>query len=847
MSGPKWGIAGAALLLIGAAWLFRSAGHEPRVPRPVVPEASPPEQESEHAASLEEVGAAEGARAEFAPVPAEDGSGATLEIRVLAGPSRAPVARAEVFVLDRTMPRPPNARDPILVDSEIEGLGRRSVTDQEGRVRVAPPTGPGVVIARSGAGFATLEIDAGEPGPVVLVLEPDPPVRVLVVERGGKPVAGVPVALGELVWQSEPVRAITSEDGTAELHPREHRKTLTEGRAYVGLSLPLMAGESVRVPVDLERPPPQPIVLVLPETGSLAVTLLDEHAEPFRKPARIWIEAAPREPAAAKVQVRPSAIADAHDGRLSFERVGLGLELHIRAQPLEREESSLTVPGPETPGQRVEVRLEVGRAVPVLLGRILDPDRRPIAAARLELDARFGGPGMGVTTATDAAGRFRCGFDATDFEPQEATELVLVARQPRGEAYHGRILRPRFGDGETDLGDVALARSPLVARGTVVDEEEQPVRRASVTFLRDATPGPGYSGTRLEEVQTDALGRFEWRAQVEGDSIGVRVAADGFAGPDTQVVPAGTDGLRFVLVRGGWLAGRVLFTLSLWPSFELWREGELVNTPFSTGGFGQPGRFRLGPLSAGTYSLACSYPWSTERSWIDGLVVVAGSESTDPRLDPLDLRTFLPTVALTIVDREGASVPDPVILLPGASSGGLESAHPGRDGERWLVQGSPLPLRIRVEAPGFRTQELAAVDSDRRVVLERGIPVRLEFVGDLPALPAGWELRGQLMRQAFGASADGPARRTRLRETSFALTDGKAELWLAEPSGYLFTFLVSQDSRMRNSSFWDEPQPVVEIRDDGTLQAFELRAPSEETVREMLAYVAKEDARPVFR
>jgi hypothetical protein len=119
--------------------------------------------------------------------------------------------------------------------------------------------------------------------------------------------------------------------------------------------------------------------------------------------------------------------------------------------------------------------------------------------------------------------------------------------------------------------------------------------------------------------------------------------------------------------------------------------------------------------------------------------------------------------------------------------------------------------------------------------------VRLELVGSLPELPEGWELRGQLMRQSFGAPAPGADRPTWLREQSFALTDGNAELWLAEPGGYLFAFLVTRENRTSRSTFWDEPQPALEIRDDGTLQAFELRAPSTETVQEIRAYVAEEE------
>jgi hypothetical protein len=797
-------------------------------------------QEIRPAPSVEEVALGEISRSAVDSSTPPDGAGEALEILVVEGAARSPVVRAEVFVVEASMPGPWRSYAAFLTDSELESLGRRSETDRDGRTNVAPPAGPAAVAARSAAGFAWTEIDPGQPGPVVLALEPDPPVAVRVVDPRGVPVAGASVALRCPLFAGVLVRATTGVDGNARLHPRAYRKLLLERGARVGLSAPMLLAERVEVPVDLELLPPQPILLVSPETGSVEVTVVDERGEPWRGEARVWMERSAT--AAGSTDWSPRAAQqEITDGHAFFEQVGLGLELRVGANPRERKESSVTVPGPTNPGQRVGVRLEVGGAVPVLVGRILDPARKPIAGAELKLDARFGNGGMGVACATDSGGRFRQAFDASGFEISEASDLRLVARRPGGEAYHGSIAQPRLRVGENDLGDVVLARSSVVASGIVVDEDGEPVRRASVSFLRDAIPGPGYWGTRLEEVLTDALGRFEWRAQVEVDAIGVRVSAQGLAGPDTQVVPVGTDGLLFVLTRGGWIAGRVLFTPQLWPSLEVWREGEQVIAPFSTGWTRDRGEFRLGPLPAGTYSLACGYPWTAERAWIDGIVVEAGLEGTDPRLDPLDLRAFLPTVALTILDREGRSVPDPVILLQDSRSGELVSAHPGRDGERWLVQGAPLPLRIRVEAAGFRAQELDGVDSDRTVVLQRGIPVRLELVGSLPELPEGWELRGQLMRQSFGAPAPGADRPTWLREQSFALTDGNAELWLAEPGGYLFAFLVTRENRTSRSTFWDEPQPALEIRDDGTLQAFELRAPSTETVQEIRAYVAEEE------
>jgi len=76
-----------------------------------------------------------------------------------------------------------------------------------------------------------------------------------------------------------------------------------------------------------------------------------------------------------------------------------------------------------------------------------------------------------------------------------------------------------------------------------------------------------------------------------------------------------------------------------------------------------------------------------------------------------------------------------------------------------------------------------------------------------------------------------------------SLAEGGARFWLAEPGSYLFTFAVVRDESPMwiRTSFWDEPQTVLEVRDDGTLQSFEVRAPSAATAQEIRDHVAEQD------
>jgi len=362
------------------------------------------------------------------------------------------------------------------------------------------------------------------------------------------------------------------------------------------------------------------------------------------------------------------------------------------------------------------------------------------------------------------------------------------------------------------------------------------VQNAEVRFLRDRLPGP--SGIEVKRLLTDGTGCFEWGASYAGDSIEVK--AFGFVPADPVVARLGDQRLEFVLTPFGWLSAEILTATGDWPFLLLWRDGKrapALTTEVSSGGRRRV-EFRL--LPAGTYSLSYRFPWSEDEGRIDGLRIELGRETRDPRLEPLDLREFLPVIALTIVDPDGRSVPEPGIWLGTRSEEGFLSVRPAPDGERWLVLGRSL--RIHVEAAGFRRQELADVDSDRRIVLERGIPVRVRIVGPLPCLPSGWKLRGELSLRTFDLST---GRLASVNEPTFSLEDGEGELLVAEPGGYAFSFWIACD--VGAGSFWEKPRPILEVHDGGTQQSFVLDAPSEAMVREIRAYTAKFDGIAISR
>jgi hypothetical protein len=289
-----------------------------------------------------------------------------------------------------------------------------------------------------------------------------------------------------------------------------------------------------------------------------------------------------------------------------------------------------------------------------------------------------------------------------------------------------------------------------------------------------------------------------------------------------------------VLERAGSIRVRLAGTGPTDPIPELERDGQrVIRTQWN-----HSGDVRLYErLLPGTYSLAYGYPWSAARVRVDGIVVRAGVETRDPRLDPLDLSELLPLVALAVVDADGVRVRGPSFFVPRSADAKLQQVRGRVDGERWLLP-LDVPQRVRVEAPGFRTLDVE-VDGDRTLVLARGIPVRIELGGALPPLPEGWRISGHLWHQVLGDA--GVATRRRTEEPELALEAGFAELRVAEPGAYAFTFRVQPAGRpYGHRSFWNEPQPVLEVRDDGTQQLFVLAAPDATTRAEIAAFVAEQ-------
>ncbi|MEM7308449.1 MAG: carboxypeptidase-like regulatory domain-containing protein [Planctomycetota bacterium] len=261
-----------------------------------------------------------------------------------------------------------------------------------------------------------------------------------------------------------------------------------------------------------------------------------------------------------------------------------------------------------------EIELPLGR----ISGRVLGPDREPLAGARVTLNVdgpvAFGSflGNRFVDTVTDGEGRYDIPYlrPGTYSLGAGGTAMGGVLG---GDSPGGRIVRDglKLSEGEwLDSIDFQL-RAPGVLKGLVLGENGAPVPEASI-FVRD---GAGRLLEHFTMVATDAAGRFAYEGVAPGTyTFSARNAAGASVDSEAIVIPeAGAGEGQVVLVTGSVLVVRVVdqsggdveSRLSVRDS-----QGRELSTMRSVvelmtlleGNTGEPVH-RIGPVAPGSYEL----------------------------------------------------------------------------------------------------------------------------------------------------------------------------------------------------------------------------------------------------
>lgn len=394
------------------------------------------------------------------------------------------------------------------------------------------------------------------------------------------------------------------------------------------------------------------------------------------------------------------------------------------------------VRGPSSTGQRVEVELVLGSEHPVVSFRVLDPARRPLAGAEIQLaQGDVIGSLRKTALITDALGRFTIDGRGSPLEeasftvtcrPEGAATLEGSARLPRNQAV-----------GWNDGGDILLEADPLLCAGRVLDERGVPVSGAKVI----AGKGDWSFDERRTDTRSDQLGRFELRGMWNEEEFTLHGEGAGSRSED-RLTRQGETGVTLVLAPRFGLSGRLALDPGLDPRAIGFRVQATGANPISLHREGSPLRpfvpipgvrgdppevFRLEPIRAGTYDLGVVFQ-DFELARLDGLVL-----HDDLDVGTIDLRGILRTVEIHI---ERAPAPSALTgkLSWWPSDGGARRGAQ-ISGEVVTLVSPQLPIDVELRPRGFRSVLLANVSSHHRVTLAPALRVRvvLETDGELPA------------------------------------------------------------------------------------------------------------------
>ncbi len=199
-----------------------------------------------------------------------------------------------------------------------------------------------------------------------------------------------------------------------------------------------------------------------------------------------------------------------------------------------------------------------------------------------------------------------------------------------------------------NLGDVRLKKTQLLASGIVVDTTGKPFGEAMVSVFSDQDgqskliPGQTY--------HTDKQGHFRIVTDLTVPEFRIAARKYGYNFTLSQPYAIGATGIRIIVPTGGLFSGRVIADLGV-PldsfSFQInTKPNVTIMVPGKDGTFLTPWK-----IPEGSYTVTCEIPGKKTIEFTD-VAIRGGETSTDPRLNPFDMKGKLRTITFYCLDVE---------------------------------------------------------------------------------------------------------------------------------------------------------------------------------------------------
>ncbi len=490
-----------------------------------------------------------------AQVEARAESAATLGVRVLDGGGATAGAQVWLFAHERRggALEPASFLDFANLERQLELADATRICDPNGRAHFPQRVGSALVIARAADGRVGWNVgpqDAREPLEIRVVRDFD--VDVLVRERDGSPVAGVPVVLRRVqTVSSDYLEQRTDSEGRATLRCAGALLSRPGGAWFAQLGF--ASTEVLAQRVDLGQPPRAPLEFTLPPRGSVELVLSGRDGAAASSQVRAMLRSIATSPAKPGNDRWPTGsstplIAAANE-RVLFEHVALGCGFDVTiVHPLFERKTTFT--GPKQPGERVVVR--VGDCPGAAwTARVLDEQGQPWRG-ELVVRASEGSQVLGkereIKLTPRADGLVR--VEAPQPPPLEDPRvLVFVTLDAQGREVSAGRAQVRTVSAAEDLGDVILRPVAPLASGWVLDWRGRPVSGARVTLVKDdgtRQPAP----LRPFATHSDGSGQFELQFAHDAPTFTLQATAAGRASEIVKV-GAGAREVRLALAWGG--------------------------------------------------------------------------------------------------------------------------------------------------------------------------------------------------------------------------------------------------------------------------------------------------------